>query len=127
MSAISGSDCQVSVGSAKVDLIGDYSLDFGPAMLDISQFGNDWKDFLAGVREWSGSFNGSLNMTDTNGQTALVTAGLNGTSVTLKLYVSATNYFSGTAFVSKISVKSSIGGKADVSFSYTGSGTLAYT
>lgn len=116
------------VGAAQVAEVKNWSVEPGADMLDTTTQGSDWKTFIAGLKEWSGSIEGNWTVnTDTNGQKALQDAYLNGTSVSLKLYVNATNYYSGTAFIKNLSVEDSVEDLVNVSFEFQGSGALAYT
>ena len=84
--------------------------------------------FIAGLKEWSASAEGAYNVhTDTNGQTALQNAFLNGTDVDLKLYVNNTNYYSGQAIISSLSVEDPVDDVVSISIEFQGNGALAYT
>lgn len=126
--ALAGKGGKVMVGAAQVAEVKNWSVEPGADMLDTTTQGSDWKTFIAGLKEWSGSIEGNWTVnTDTNGQKALQDAYLNGTSVSLKLYVNATNYYSGTAFIKNLSVEDSVEDLVNVSFEFQGSGALAYT
>lgn len=127
MAALAGLSGSVKVGTNTVAEIAEWSLDIGLDTSDVSAFGDSWKRFVAGLRSWSGSATGRWDMTDTNGQVALQNAILNGTTVTLRLYVNGTNYYSGTAYITGGSESASVSGTVDVDFSFTGTGALSYT
>ena len=125
--AIAGKGGKLSIGAEKVSSIESWSLDLGLDTLEITALGDDWKTFISGLKEWSASAEGSfLIHTDTNGQTALQNAYLNGTEVNLRLYLNATNYYSGNAFISGLSVEDPVDDKISVSFEFQGSGELTY-
>lgn len=124
--AIAGKGGKVVVGTATVAEVGEWSLDINSEMLETTKFLDDWKSFIAGLKDWSGSFSGRWDMTDTTGQKALQDAILGGTSVTLKLYVNGTNYYTGTAFISTESPSAGVDGLVEVSFDVQGSGALTY-
>ena len=127
MAALAGLSGSVKIGSNTVAEVAEWSLDVGLDTADVSAFGDSWKRYVAGLRSWSGSFTGRWDMTDTNGQAALQTAILNGTTVALRLYVDATKYYSGTAFITGSSPSATVSGTVDVDFSFTGTGSLSYT
>jgi len=55
--------------------IANFSLDLGADDIDITSFDSEgWKEFLAGLKEWSGSFEGNFVPGDTNGQKAILNA-----------------------------------------------------
>jgi predicted secreted protein len=125
--AIAGKAGKLSIGTNQVSSIESWSLDLGLDTLEITALGDQWKKFIAGLKEWSASAEGSfLIHTDTNGQTALQTAFLNGTEVQLRLYLNLTNYYAGNAFISSLSVEDPVDDKVSVSFEFQGSGALTY-
>lgn len=127
MAALAGLSGSVKVGANTVAEIGDWSLDIGLDSHEVSAFGDSWKRYVAGLKGWSGSASGRWDMTDTNGQAALQGALLGGTTVSLKLYVDSTHYYSGTAYITGSTPAASVSGTVDVEFSFTGTGALSYT
>jgi predicted secreted protein len=122
----------VKIGTFTVAEIDDWTLALGAAMLDTTAFGGSggaaagWKTFIAGLKDWSVTFKGRWDQTDTNGQAALQAAILGGTTVTIKLMVNGTNAYSGTAFIKTQNVKAAIAGTIDADFAGQGSGALTY-
>jgi predicted secreted protein len=127
--AISGYGGKVRVGAATVSEIGNWQLDIDAEMLDKTNFqSNGWKEFIAGLKEWTGSFEGTWNVAgDATGQKALQDALLGGTTVSLELFVNATNKYSGQAFVSGQSVETPTDDLVSVSFDIQGTGQLSYS
>jgi predicted secreted protein len=126
--AISGYGGKVRVGAATVSEIGNWQLDIDAEMLDKTNFqSNGWKEFIAGLKEWTGSFEGTWNVAgDATGQKALQDALLGGTTVSLELFVNATNKYSGTAFISSQSVETPTDDMVSISFDYQGTAALSY-
>lgn len=125
--ALAGKGGKLSIGANKVSSIENWSIDLGMDPLEITALGDEWKQFISGLKEWSASADGSfLIHTDTDGQTALQTAFLNGTEVSLKLHVNETNYYSGSAYISSLSVEDPVDDKVSVSFEFQGNGELSY-
>ena len=126
--ALAGKSGKVSLGANDVAELKSWSLDLGSAVIETTSLGAAWKSSISGLKEWKASADGNWIMnTDTNGQTALQNAYLNGTTVTLKLYVNATNYYSGSAFVSGIKIEDSVSGIVTANFDFAGTGALAYS
>lgn len=124
---IAGKSGKITLGANTVTDITSWSLDVNCDMLDATALGDDWKKTLPGLKDWSASADANWNVaTDANGQKALQDAYLNGTSVALKLYVNATNYYSGTAYVTSLSIETPVGGEVSASFELQGSGALTY-
>ena len=125
--AIAGKSGKLNLGTNMVTDIKNWSLDLGADTLDVTALGDDWKKFVSGLKEWSASAEGSFAIhSDATGQAALQTAFLNGDEVELKLYVNAVNYYSGTAFISGLSVEDPVDDAVSVSFEFQGTGPLTY-
>ena len=97
--AVAGKNGKVVVGasaSKKVVGIKNWSLELSLDTLETTALGDDWKNYITGLKEWSASSEGDYEVpVDTEGQKALQDAFLNGTTVTVKLYVDGTKLLSG--------------------------------
>lgn len=122
--AIAGKGGKVYIGANKVAEIANFSLDLGADDIDTTSFDSGgWKEFLAGLKEWSGSIEGNFKPDDTNGQKAILNAWLNGTALEFDFKVSDTVTFSGSAFV-KPSIEVPVDDKASFSCDIQGTGAL---
>jgi len=125
--AIAGKSGKLTLDTNTVSDIKNWSLDLGVDTIDVTALGEDWKTFIAGLKERSASAEGSFAInTDTNGQAALQTAFLNATEVSLRLYINNTNYYSGSAYISSLSVEDPVDDAVNVSFEFQGTGALSY-
>ena len=112
-------------GTAAIVGMGEWSLDLGMDTPETTAFGDTWKQFLAGLHEYSGSFSG-YGDTDTSNNT-IRNAMLGGSAISLRLYDSATTYYNaGTVFLSSGAPNISIDGVAEDSWDFQGSGPLTY-
>ena len=97
--AVAGKNGKVVVGSGaeeKVVGIKSWSLELSLETLETTALGDDWKNYIAGLKEWTASSEGDYEVpVDTEGQAALQDAFLNGTTVVVKLYVDGVNYYQG--------------------------------
>lgn len=110
--------------STKVLEIANWSLDIDTEEIETTNFDSDgWKEFLTGLGEWGGSFEGNFNPDDVNGQVAILNAILNKTLVEIELHVNDTVKFSGKAKLSA-SVETPVDDKVSISFDFKGSGKL---
>jgi len=126
--ALQGMVGKIVIGAADVASIKNWKLNASKAMIDTSAFGGTWETKITGLGAWTANSEGQWAAdTDTNGQTSLQTAFLAGTSITLKLYVSAAHYYSGTAYISKMDTSDAVDGIVTVTFEFTGSGAVTYT
>lgn len=122
--AVTGTGGAVKIDSTKIAEISNWSLDLGADDVEITSFDSEgWKEYLAGLREWSGSIEGNFDSTDTTGQKAILNAWLNGTKLSFTFEVSSGVTFTGDAFV-KPSIEVPVDDKASFSCDITGTGAL---
>jgi len=122
--ALAGKGGAVKLGTNKIAEISNWSLDLGADDIDITSFdSNGWKEYLAGLKEWSGSIEGNLKTDDTNGQKAILNAWLSGASLAFTFVVSSGVTFQGSALV-KPSIEVPVDDKASFSCDITGTGAL---
>jgi len=125
MAVLTGKDGSVKIGPNTVLEIDSFSLEFGTDLEETQAFGDSWKERTANLADWSGTFEGRFDNTDTNGHIALQNAALNGTTVSLRLYVDGTHYYSGSAYI-RPTLNVRVGETIKVSYAFTGSGALTY-
>lgn len=113
-------------GTANIVGIGEWSLDIGHGVVETTAFGDGWKQFIAGIKEYSGSFSGNSDTDSTH--TSLRNAMLGGSVVGLRLYDTATTYYTvGTAYLSSGNPTISYDGKGEQGYDFQGVGALSYT
>jgi predicted secreted protein len=127
MAAIAGFNGSVSQGTNTVANVQSWELPLAAGMYDVSVMGTSWQQYIPGLNGAKGKISGFFDTTDTNGQVALLNAELNGTLMTLKLYVSATHYFSGSAYISDVDVKTPVNAPVTADFSAQFTGAISYT
>ena len=122
--AIAGYGGAVKLGANKIAEISNWSLDLGADDVEITSFDSEgWKEYLAGLKEWSGSIEGNFDSGDTNGQKAILNAWLNGQELEITFQVSSGVIFKGDALV-KPSIEVPVDDKASFSCDITGTGAL---
>lgn len=128
--AVAGKNGKVIIGesgSQKVAAIKNWSLELSLETLETTALGDDWKNYITGLKEWTASSEGDYEVpTDTQGQAALQEAYLAGTTVTVKLYVDGTNYYQGTAYISSLSIEDPVDDVVSISLELTGTGELSF-
>lgn len=128
--AVAGKNGKVVVGSSsttKVVGIKNWSLELSLETLETTALGDDWKNYITGLKEWTASSEGDYEVpVDTAGQAALQTAYLNGATVVVKLYVDATNYYMGEAYISSLSIEDPVDDVVSISIEFTGTGALSF-
>ncbi len=128
--AITGKGGFVEIDSGRIAEIADWSLDCDADDIDVTNFDSDgWKEFLAGLKEWSGSFEGNFVYDDPTdgsgkkGQKTIFEAWTSGTKVKIGLKVSDAISFEGDSLL-KPSVETPHNEKASFSCNYQGTGKL---
>ena len=132
MAATCGKDGKVLIGTHEVLRIRKWSLDVANETIDLAYFQQSGlTKKVCGPYGWNGTFEGDFDIAsnDTGDQKDLMDKCLAGTSVTLYLYVSDSQYFTGTAYIKGFSAASDAtpGNVATISFSFDGDGTLTIT
>ena len=126
--AVAGKNGKVVIGaegSQKVVGIKNWSLELSLDTLETTALGDDWKNYITGLKEWSASSEGDYEVpVDTEGQAALQDAFLNGTTVTLKLFVDGKNYYTGEAYINSLSIEDPVDDVVSISIECTGTGAL---
>ena len=122
--AIAGFGGAVKVNEQKVAEINNWSMELDADDIDVTSFdSNGWKEYIAGSRGWSGSFEGNFVPDDTDGQGALILAWVNSENVELQLDVNEDISFSGSAMVT-LSLDAAVDDKVTFSCDFQGSGEL---
>ena len=128
--AVAGKNGKVVIGESatkKVVGIKNWSLELSLDTLETTALGDDWKNYITGLKEWSASSAGDYEVpVDADGQQALQDAFLNGTTVTVKLYVDGTNYYKGEAFINSLSIEDPVDDVVSISIEFTGTGALTF-
>ena len=133
--AIAGKNGKLVIGgegvTSKVIGIKDWSLSLSIATLDDTELGNDWKKYILGLKEWTASSSGNYAVFETAGegetnQEVLQDAYLNGTKLTVKLYVDATHYYTGQALITSLSIDDTVEDVVSISIEFTGCGALSF-
>ena len=126
MGVLSGTAGSVVYGGTAGTIIGGlktWSLDVAAAELDASNFGSTWRLTDSGIKEWSGSFEGNYDDTDTY-QTTLWTNLTTGAKAILQFVVGTADYFHGTAVMTGHSPSQSFDGLGAGSWNFKGHGPL---
>jgi len=119
-----GNDGTAKVGADTIGHVKDWSLDEEIDSADTSAMGDAWETHLTGRKKWSGSVSAHWDLGDA-GQQALTL----GASVSLKLYpdgaTTGDKYYSGTATITKLGVRTPMNDIVEISFDFKGNGALS--
>ena len=126
-SGTSGSVVWASANGTAGTIIGElksWTLNVEVEELDTSAFGQSWRGFDAGVKQWGGSFEGNKDQNDAQ-QAAAWTNLLAGTKVEITMFLDDDDYYYGTVVLLGEEVTQTFDGMAETSYSFRGDGTLA--
>ena len=127
MAAIAGKDGSAKIGANTIAEVTSWSMDISADMLDSTSLGDDWRESIPGLNGATASLEVKWDIpNDANGQTALQNAILNGTTVTLNLYTNASNYYSGTAYISSLNVEDPVEDLVTATFEAQFTGAVTY-
>lgn len=128
-----GVDCKITNGVNTIAEMATWSLTKGADLVKGAAFTEeDEQIYGVALRRWSISVSGMLDITDTNGQTALRDAFDASTKLEdIKAYVDSTHYYTTSAsgagcYISSLEIGADRGATVTISFTLEGSGILAY-
>jgi predicted secreted protein len=130
MAAETGKSAKVLYGAGMVQDLDAWDLSFDTDMYETTQFTTGTvqsREFIPGLSTWTANVSGNADETST-GLDDLRTAALANTTGTLLLYISKTEgaSYTGTTYISNLSVSAPIDGKVDLGFAFQGTSTLTY-
>jgi hypothetical protein len=126
VAGVAGYAASAKIGANIILEMNEWSADIERAIEEDTEFGDAWESGVATVGKGAGSIKGNWDMTGTQ-QAALQTACLNGTTVSLRLYTDSTHYYSGSAYITKVSPGATVKGLVTVDVSFQFTGTVSYT
>jgi len=129
MATMHGKSSQVKLTTDIVADMGEWTINASLDTAEETAFGDSWKSYLAGLASWNGTCSGSFNVADAYQLIAhnyLIAATPVGTTAILRCFTNATNYYSGTIFMTGIRITAVIGDVVKIAFTFQGSGVLSY-
>ena len=130
MAAETGKSAKVLYGGGMVQDLDAWDLSFDTDMYETTQFTTGTvqsREFIPGLSTWTANVSGNADETST-GLDDLRTAALANSTGTILLYISKTEgaSYTGTTYISNMSVSAPIDGKVDLGFAFQGTSTLTY-
>lgn len=126
MAVMAGKDGEIKLGTNKIGYIDNFSINVNQATLEVSQIGDQWKQFIVGPSDWSGSISGTLDYGDT-AQKEVVDNLLtpDGEAFTCEFKVGPALILTGDVHFSSGGITGSHGDKVAISFNFQGTGALS--
>lgn len=114
--------------SAKVlAYISGVSLSLEKEIIEILQFGAQFKEKVPAIKDWSASADGTVALASGGTQEELYNAFESGDPITVGIYLSETTYFEGTGYVSSFNIEAAPDDKISLSCEIAGSGATTLT
>lgn len=112
-----------------VDIVhmASFSVELSKEMIEVVSFGEDYKEKVPSIKDWSASADGAADFDDDGGQKLLLDAFEDGAKLEGTFYLDDTTFFKGDCYVESVSISHSADGSAEVSISLAGSKAVALT
>lgn len=112
-----------------VDIVhmASFSVELSKDIIDVVSFGNDYKEKVPSIKDWSASADGTADFDGEGGQKMLLDAFESGEKLTGSFYLDDTTFLVGDCYVESVSISHSADGAAEVSISLAGSNAVALT
>lgn len=130
MAATMGKDGFISIDgtTGAVTYVDSWSISPSIDTAEVTAFGDSAKAYVSTLRSWTATASGTLNRADTTGQAVILNDfESTATSTTLSLWLyDSTSHWLGEAYVTGQTINSQVGDKVTVSWTFQGTGNLAY-
>lgn len=125
MGACSGHEGAIYSSTKQIGGLNTFSLNINNATLDVTSFGSTWKEYIDGVKDFSGSASGYLDYKDAM-QKEIVDKILSSSESTLTIDFKVTKdlTLTGSVKISSISTTVTVSDKVGISFNFVGDGAL---
>lgn len=121
---------QVKIANTVVASLSNWKLSIKQTLIDISHFGNDgWDEVVAGNCSFEGSFEGSYDKSDTQGQMKMQNAIVSGEDLVIDFIVDkndATDKYVGRVKIETIDIDTSPKEVVKISVKFKGNGALTF-
>ena len=112
-----------------VDIVhmSSWSVELSKEMIEVVSFGDDYKEKVPSIKDWSASADGAADFDTTGGQAMLVEAFEDGSALTGSFYLNDDTFLVGDCYIESLSIEHAADGKADISISLAGSQAVTLT
>lgn len=132
MSLYSGVTGKISIKQGEneaIDIVhmANWNLELSKEILEVLSFGDEYKEKVPSVKDWSASFDGTADFDSESGQKTLLDAFESGDTLVGSFYLDSDTFFQGECLVESLSIDDAADGKADISISLAGSKAVKLT
>lgn len=122
-----GLTASVKVNDSVVGYLSGVDLSLEKEIIEIISFGTTFKEKVPAISDWSASVDGTAAFTNTGTQKVLMDEFTSGDPVTIGIYLDATTYFSGSAYIQSLEISAAPDDKINLSCSLAGTGAVTLT
>jgi len=115
--------------AAAIDLVhmANWSISLSKEMIEVVSFGDDYKEKVPAVKDWSGNSDGKVDFSTGGGQAELLTSFEDGTELQASFYLDDETFLFGKCYIESLEISHAADGAAEVSISVAGSGKAELT
>lgn len=103
----------------------NWSVSLSKEILEVISFGDDYKEKVPSIKDWSASFDGTADFDAAGGQKALVDAFESGELLVYTYYLDENTFMQGSGYIESLELSHAADGKGDISISVAGSNAVA--
>lgn len=119
---------KVGAADAKTLLhMSTWNVSLSKNMVEVTSFGSDYAENIPGIKKWTAKADGTADFASTSGQAELQSLFESGGVLTASFYLDDNTYFSGSCYITDLTIDHDAAGAAKVSISIAGSGAATLT
>ena len=127
MALYSGVTGSISVDGNKLLHMSNWDVSLSKDILEVVSFGEDYKEKVPSIKDWSATSDGSTDFATGGGQKELHEAFESGAPLEAEFYLDENTFLGGTAFIESLNISHAADGKSDISIGLAGSGANILT
>ena len=104
-----------------------WEVELSKDIIEVVSFGNDYKEKVPSIKDWSASAEGAVDFDTESGQKQLLDAFENGTLLTFGFGITETIFMEGTGYIESLTITDEADGNVSLSISVAGSNAITLT
>lgn len=114
-------------GAKVLAYISGFNLELTRDIIEILQFGAQYKEKVPAIKDWTGSVDGTVALAKDSTQKELFDAFQSGEPIVIGTYLDDKNYFEGSAIVSSFNMDGAPDDKINLTADFSGTGEVTLT
>jgi predicted secreted protein len=104
-----------------------WEVELSKDIIEVVSFGNDYKEKVPSIKDWSASADGAVDFATDSGQKELINAFEDGTLLTFGFGITETIFMEGTGYIESLTITDEADGNVSLSISVAGSNAITLT